>query len=55
VTGSPPAFLIEPKNFHGICFTDPNPNGNYSPYGHKELSNETLILIKEEIKSTIQM
>lgn|SRR3989344_448962 len=42
-----------PRNFHGIEFIDPNPNGNYSPYPKKEISMDILLKIRDEIKSKI--
>jgi len=43
----------EPKRFYDIEFIDPNPKGNYSPYPKKEIPLETLLMIKEDIKSLI--
>lgn len=43
----------EPRQFGGIEFVDPNPNGNYAPYSKKPLSKETLMSIKREIANNM--
>lgn len=43
----------EPKELFGITFTDPNPSRNYSPYPKMNISLETLLQIKEMIKSKL--
>ena len=41
------------RELFGIDFIDPDPSRNYSPYPKKEISLETLIKIKEQIKSKL--
>ena len=41
------------KNFYGISFIDPNPKGNYSPYPKREISQDVLLRIKEDIQREI--
>ena len=38
-----------PREFYGIKFIDPNPKGNYSPHDKKEIAEEILLKIKEDI------
>jgi diadenosine tetraphosphate (Ap4A) HIT family hydrolase len=38
-----------PRNFYGIEFIDPNPSGNYSPYDKKEIKEDILLKIKQDI------
>jgi diadenosine tetraphosphate (Ap4A) HIT family hydrolase len=42
-----------PRTAHGIEFVDPRPKGNYAPYDKKEIPLETLLAIKEEIRSKL--
>ena len=37
------------KDAYGMCFEDPNPNGNYAPYPKKDIPLETLMQIKKDI------
>ncbi|MBS3124095.1 hypothetical protein J4437_05690 [Candidatus Woesearchaeota archaeon] len=37
------------KEYYGIEFVDPNPQGNYSPYPKREIQLEILLKIKEDI------
>ena len=41
------------KQFYGIDFIDPNPEGNYSPYPKREISLDVLLKIKEDMKREI--
>ncbi len=41
------------RNFEGIEFVDPNPQGNWSPYPRKEIPLETLLKIKNDILQAI--
>lgn len=43
-----------PREFYGIEFTDPNPKGNYAPYPKKEIPNDILIKIKEDISCVLK-
>lgn len=38
-----------PREFYGIKFTDLNPKGNYSPHDKKEIDENILLKIKEDI------
>lgn len=40
--------------FEWVEFVDPNPNWNYSPYERRPVSTDTLMNIKEKIRSTNQ-
>jgi diadenosine tetraphosphate (Ap4A) HIT family hydrolase len=39
------------KIIQGVEFKDPNPKGNYAPYPKKELPQELIMQIKEDIES----
>lgn len=41
------------RKFYGIEFIDPNPKGNYSPYDKREVGEEILLKIKEDISREI--
>ena len=43
----------EPKHLFGIDFIDPNPSRNWSPYPKKDIPLETMIYIKDAIKSKL--
>ena len=42
-----------PRTFYGIEFVDPNPKGNYSPFTKREISDEILLKVKEDIKAKL--
>lgn len=44
-----------PIRVHGIEFVDPNPNGNYSPYPKKEVPENLLLEIRDDIKRTMEI